>query len=121
MPLMILVLVITLPLGVKAMVIGHVIVSFIAFFINAYMPGKLFGYGGLQQLRDMLPIIIATICMALFVWISIVFVELPVLKIVVGFTIAVCSYLAIAKILKLPEFYELMELISKLKLKYAQR
>jgi O-antigen/teichoic acid export membrane protein len=121
MPLMILALVITLPLGVKAMVIGHVIVSFIAFFINAYMPGKLFSYGGLQQLRDMLPIIIATSCMALLVWISIVFIELPILKIAVGSTVALSSYLVISKILKLPEFDELMELISKLKLKYVQR
>lgn len=51
-PLTIIWLVVTVPMGLKAMVIGDFICTFICFFINAYLPGKMFGYGALQQLKD---------------------------------------------------------------------
>jgi hypothetical protein len=56
-------LIITIPLGVKSMIIGHVITS--AFIINAYLPGKFFSYGAVKQLKDMVPIVIASSGMAL--------------------------------------------------------
>ena len=71
-PLLVLTLIITIPLGVKAMVIGHVVMAILAFFINAYMPGKLFGYGALSQLKDMIPIFISTVIMALTVFVVII-------------------------------------------------
>lgn len=121
LPLMILALVITLPLGVKAMVIGHVIVSFISFFINAYMPGKIFGYGGWQQLQDMILIIFATICMAFIVWISVLFIKVLILKLIIGVVVAIISYLYISYLLRLPEMEELKGLVLKVKSKYVQR
>lgn len=51
-PLIILSLIITIPLGVEAICIGSFVTSFLCFFINAYMPGKLFGYGAWQQIKD---------------------------------------------------------------------
>ena len=51
-PLDILILAATIPIGVKAIVIGSFVNSFICFFVNAYLPGRIFGYGGLHQLFD---------------------------------------------------------------------
>lgn len=51
-PLMIIMLLITIPLGPKAMAIGSFATSFICFFINAYFPGKLYNYGALKQIKD---------------------------------------------------------------------
>lgn len=51
-PLILVILAITIPISVKAIVIGNLIDTFICFFINTYYPGKLFGYGAWQQIKD---------------------------------------------------------------------
>ena len=67
-PLDIIVLVITIPISVKALVIGSFINSFICFFINAYLPGRIFGYGCFRQLYDWRYILLSIIIMASAVW-----------------------------------------------------
>lgn len=114
-PLAVLALVITIPLGVKAMVIGHVIVSFLAYLINSYLPGKYFGYGPISQLKDMLPVILNTLVMALAVYISIFFIEIMWLKLIIGGIVGCVFYFAGAFILKMEELTEVMLLIKKIR------
>lgn len=52
-----------LPYGIEGLAWATVFTSFIAFFINAWFPGKIFGFGGLPQLRLVFPYIIATALM----------------------------------------------------------
>lgn len=52
-----------LPYGIEGIAWASVITSFIAFFINAYYPGKMFGFGGLAQLRVATPYMVATASM----------------------------------------------------------
>ncbi|AVF35761.1 lipopolysaccharide biosynthesis protein [Rahnella sikkimica] len=63
LPLTVLGLIISAPFGMEAMVISNFVISILYFFINSYYPGKIFGYGSLRQLKDMLPIFIATAVM----------------------------------------------------------
>lgn len=51
-PMVLVVLALTIPMGLEAIVIGNLITSFISFFVNAYYPGKLFGYGAWKQIKD---------------------------------------------------------------------
>ena len=51
-PLILIVLAITIPISVEAITIGSFCTSFICFFINAYLPGRLFGYGAIKMIRD---------------------------------------------------------------------
>ena len=51
-PLVLIVLAITIPISVEAITIGSFCTSFICFFINAYLPGRLFGYGAIKMIRD---------------------------------------------------------------------
>lgn len=113
-PVMVLALVITIPLGVKAMVIGHVATSFTNFFINAYMPGKMFGYGAFKQLKEMIPVFIATGIMALFVFTANSFIEILWFKLLAGISIGLSSYLLICYFLKLKELFELKTLVINL-------
>jgi O-antigen/teichoic acid export membrane protein len=99
-PIILLSLIITIPLGVKAMVIGHVVTSGLSFFINAYMPGKLYGYGGLKQLKDMIPVIISTLVMAVTVFIALYFIDNLYLKLLFGGLIGLISYLFMSYIFK---------------------
>ncbi|WP_264619568.1 lipopolysaccharide biosynthesis protein [Flavobacterium sp. 7A] len=113
-PLTVIALIITLPLGVKAMIIGHVITSALSFIINAYLPGKFYGYGPLHQLKDMMPIFGITIIMAGFVFITTYIVEGFLLQLLLGILVGLVSYLSICKLFKLRELSESWELLSRL-------
>jgi len=115
LPMIILVMYITIPLGVKAIVIGSVITSFLSFFFNAYMPGKLFGYGAIKQLKDIFPMTISSSIMALVVWLVNFNISNDFMKLIVGLIVGLFSYIIISKMLKIREIYEVQGLIKKLK------
>ncbi len=117
LPLTIVAMVITIPLGVKAMIIGHVITSALAFLMNAYLPGKLYGYGPIQQLKDMLPFFVASIGMAISVFVMSNFIDNLVLQLFLGTLIGFVTYLFICWLLKLEELEEVWELVLKFKIK----
>lgn len=51
LPIIFISLLLAVPYGVEAIAWSIVITSLMSFFINAYYPGKLFGFGALQQLK----------------------------------------------------------------------
>lgn len=63
LPTILIALFFALPYGIQGFALASVCTSFIAFFINAWYPGKMFGFGGLAQLRLALPYISASIFM----------------------------------------------------------
>lgn len=72
LPMTIAAIFIAIPYGILGMAISQLITTFISFFINAYYPGKLFGFGAKQQLKQIFPIVIASFCM----YMSIIFIDL---------------------------------------------
>lgn len=63
LPMTLVALFIALPYGIEGLAWAMVCTSFIAFFINAYFPGKLFGFGGIAQLKVAYKYIIASAVM----------------------------------------------------------
>lgn len=63
LPMTLAALFIALPYGIEGLAWAMVCTSFIAFFINAYFPGKLFGFGGIAQLKVAYKYIIAAVLM----------------------------------------------------------
>lgn len=115
MPLDILIMVITIPMGVKAIVIGNFISTFICYFINAYLPGKMFDFGVKAQFKIFWKIAIATAIMALSVWLAMMLFESVVLKLIVGIFIGFVSYAVVSIFLRIREFDEVKSIIvSKL-------
>lgn len=92
-PLIILTLVITIPISVEAICIGSFVNSFICFFINAYLPGRMFGYGAWQQIKDWKYILLSLLIMTMLVYSFIYFVENMWLQLFVGGTIGVIAYI----------------------------
>lgn len=115
LPLTILAMIITIPLGLKAIIIGHVVTSAIAFVINAYLPGKFYRYGAVKQLRDMLPVFFATIGMAISVLVLSYFIKNLILELLLGVVLGAVTYLFICWALKLEELKEAWQLLLKLK------
>lgn len=114
-PIIVLALIITLPLGVKAMIIGQVITTGIAFFINAFLSGKLYGYGPFNQLKDMIPVFIATAIMSLIVFAATIYLNNLYLKLIFGGVLGLLTYLIMSYFLKIEELNELKTLLLRLK------
>lgn len=74
-PLTLLILAITIPISVEAIVWGATIETVICFFINAYLPGRLFGYNAFHQLKDWRYIILSALLMSCIVVLYILLVD----------------------------------------------
>lgn len=93
-PLTIIILAITIPISVEAIVIGSFVDSFLCFFINAYLPGRMFGYGAWQQLKDWKYIILSILLMSVAVYLFMLVVQNVWLQLFIGGTIGIVVYSA---------------------------
>ncbi|RLD61982.1 MAG: lipopolysaccharide biosynthesis protein [Bacteroidetes bacterium] len=103
---------ITFSFGVKAMVIGQILTSFISFFINTHYSSKMINYGAWKQIKDMMPIIFITLLMAFGVWGVMLLGFSDILKLLIGIVVGIIIYLISAKI---GNFNELNEIVSLIK------
>ena len=115
MPLILIVLAITIPISVEAITIGSFFSSFICFFINAYLPGRMFGYGAWSQIRDWKWILTSVAIMAGSVYAFLHFVSNILVQLIGGFLIGVIVYAACCLLFKVVD--EDMLVILKLKRK----
>ena len=106
LPLTLVTLVITIPLGLTAIVIGHFVTSFICFFVNAYYPGKFFGFGPIKQIKEMWRVICATLLMTSVVFISNTFLSSDLFKLLIGIPLGISFYILAAFLLKIKEVEE---------------
>lgn len=112
LPLEIILIVVTIPLGIKAIVIGSFVSSFICYFINAYLPGKMFNFGVKAQFKIFWKIALASLFMALVVYESMTFFESNLMKLVFGILAGVCSYALFSKVLKIREMNEILIILK---------
>ncbi|EPO3029246.1 lipopolysaccharide biosynthesis protein [Vibrio cholerae] len=90
LPINLLALYLALPYGIEGIAWAMVCTSFISFFINAYFPGKMFGFGSIAQLKLAYKYIIASIIMFYAVWSISVFHNVvinSIVKVFLGFII----------------------------------
>lgn len=115
-PLIIITMAITIPLGVKAIVVGNFVYTFICYFINAYLPGKLFNFGVKAQFMIFYKIAIATSIMAIVVWVSMLWINVMIVKLLVGIMTGMAGYIITSKLLHIPEFVAIKGIVfSKIK------
>ena len=61
------VIIIGVMFGIKAMILGMIVNTQIAYFLNSYWSGKFIDYGVLEQIRDIFPSFVLAVTMALIV------------------------------------------------------
>lgn len=71
------VIIIGVLLGIKMMIIGMIIISVIAYFLNSYYSGQLIGYSSLQQIKDIFPSFILALFIGLMIYLIGLFLILP--------------------------------------------
>lgn len=98
LPLTLGALFIALPYGINGLAWAMVCTSFIAFFINAYYPGKLFGFGGIKQLKVAYKYIVS--CIVMYGVVKSIQLDSEVLEILIRIIVGVFSYFISLAVLK---------------------
>lgn len=112
-PLILGALAITIPISVEAIVWGSTIVTVICFFINSYLPGRLFGYGAFAQLWDWRYIILSVLLMCGNVYLFCLLVENDWLQLLGGGVIGLLSYAVFCHIFNVIDYKSLFLMIKK--------
>lgn len=112
-PLSAVILLITIPISVKAIVIGSVVNTFICFFINAYYPGKLFGYGAMSQIKDFKYIFLALVVMAYSVFLVTNVCDGCYMQLIVGAIVGIVVYILVCILFKLINIRELKRMMDE--------
>ena len=99
-PIIFITMAITFPISLKAVVVGKVVSCFIYFYINAFMPGKLFGFGAFKQLACSWKYIVSTLVMSVFVLAVRCIIDSSIVCLVVGIVFGVIVYAVMILLLR---------------------
>lgn len=113
LPMALVTMAITIPFGINVVVIGNFFTTFVSFFINAYYPGKLFGFGALRQIKEMMTVFIATLIMTIVVIGITMFMPGDFLKLLSGAVLGISTYLLSAYYMKIEELKEVQKMLFK--------
>jgi O-antigen/teichoic acid export membrane protein len=108
-----LVLFISIPFGIEAMVISKIVVSFISAFINSIPNKKYLNYSFLDQWRDVMP------AMLLSILVGILISTIKLFNFTAGATLllqifsGIGAYILLSRVFKLESFYYIINLITK--------
>lgn len=111
LPMTVIALFIAIPYGITGVAIAQLITTFVSFFINAYYPGKLFGFGVKEQVKQLYPVAIASVIM----YLSIIFITFDsllislLIKILVGGVV----YASVCWLLKVPAFFDCLAIVLR--------
>ncbi len=109
------VVVISFFFGIYGLLWGQVIFSFVAFFINTHYSGKFLKYSSWEQLKDILPAILLSISMGIFIYFldqQILFL-LDILRLIIVGSVGGVFFLIFAKIFKFDSGKTVAELLTK--------
>ena len=94
-PIAFLILLSTIPFGIKAICIGRAVYDMIAFLFNCHYTGKILGHGLMPQLKTVLPVFMKAAAMGAGVAIAVSFIDAEWVKLAVGVPLGACIYLGV--------------------------
>ena len=89
------VLIVSIPFGIKAMIIGQIITSVLGLVINTYYTNLIISYNLIQQLSDIFGVLIVSILMGAIIYFTIGYIENNLHQLIVGFLEGVIFYIGI--------------------------
>ncbi len=108
-----LVLLVSVPLGIKAMLLGQVFTSYAALIINLYYTKKIINYGFWKQMRDLFPVLLLSFAMGALIYFSIDLVDGNLLKLGIGVGLGTLFYVGIAWLFNIGEIKEIKSFFRK--------
>lgn len=111
----IVILCVTIPMGLYAMMIGRCISTIISTFINAYPNRKLLNYSYIEQIKDILPSLLLSVAMC-FVVLGVMLIPVNTLvALLIQCVVGVVFYVAAAKLLKFECLEYIFDIIRNIK------
>lgn len=104
---------VTAPFGLIVMCYGAIVNSLIALAINTHYTGKLLDLGFFKQMRDLLPALSYSISMFVVVLIVVHFIPEKLLALIVGITVGLGYFIAVAFITKSRDLRELIAIVKR--------
>lgn len=101
------------PFGIIGICYGAVFTSLACLAINTYYTGKLIKVGFVRQMMDMTPTLLAALAMGAVVYFAVMPFDSNVVKLVIGIPLGMVVYLAIAKVFRMPELQEVLDIIHR--------
>lgn len=101
------------PFGIMGICIGSVCTSIICLAINTYYTGKLIHVGFFRQMMDMAPTLLASFAMGAIIYFAVKPFDNDILKLAIGIPLGILVYLGIAKVFRMPELQEAVDIIHR--------
>lgn len=101
------------PFGILGICYGAIFTSLACLAINTYYTGRLINVGFVRQMLDMTPTLLASLAMGAVVYLAVMPFDSDWVKLAVGVPLGLVLYLAIAKVFKMPELKEAIDLIHR--------
>lgn len=104
---------ITFPISIKAVVIGRAAMGLLSFFINTYIIGKYYDFGAFRQIGYIWRSFVASFVMVFVIFCIDYFISSPLLSLILSILIGVIVYIFVLWILKEEEFFIYFDRIVK--------
>lgn len=101
------------PFGIMGICVGAVCTSLICLAINTYYTGKLIHVGFIRQMMDMTPTLLASLAMGAVVYFAVMPFSSEVVKLAIGIPLGIVIYLVIAKVFRMSELQEAIDIIHR--------
>lgn len=109
----IIILFVTVKYGVKVIVLGEAFASIIGQIINSYPNKEYIGYGYLDQIKDIIPNIIISICMGVCIYpISLVGIS-PIIKLIIQIIMGIFVFIFLCLFIKPRPYKYLVDVLSQ--------
>lgn len=106
-------IIISVPYGIMGICIGSVCSSIICLAINTYYTGKLIQVGFFRQMMDMTPTLLASLAMGAVIYFAVMPFDNGIVKLAIGIPLGMIVYLLIAKVFRMPELQEAIDIIHR--------
>jgi len=107
------VIIVAIFFGIKAMIIGMIFLSIIAYYLNSYWSGRLINYSWRDQIKDILPSFMIAAVMSAIVFIEGIFIELSPLPMLLTQVItgAILTF-SICEIIRFKDYLYIKEIVN---------
>jgi len=108
------IIIISVFFGIKAMILGLLIITIISYFINSYWSGRMIDYSSIAQLKDILPSFVLSVGCGIFVLIIGSFLNIsPVLTLIVQVLVGAVFVIGISEVLKFKDYLDLKRIVKE--------
>jgi O-antigen/teichoic acid export membrane protein len=109
----IIIMMVTLPWGLKILCLGLIVYSFFDMLIILHYTKKIINTGYIEQLKNIIPIIFLNLIMGIIVFLSIQIVSIAWIQLVFGISTGIVSYVVLSKLFKIKIFMVLISFVKQ--------